>query len=78
MVQVKERGGGGPGGEGVLVSFLARSKPKIPFYGLFLLRKQTETLATQASVPPFTRCAALNVIFSFKTEVFPSHSFSLH
>ena len=33
----------------VLVSFLARSKPKIPFHGLFLLRNQTETLATQAS-----------------------------
>ena len=33
-----------------LVSFLARSKPKIPFLGLSLLRNQTETLATQASV----------------------------
>ena len=27
----------------------ARSKPKIPFHGLFLLRNQTETLATQAT-----------------------------
>ena len=42
-------------GEGVwgwgtksLVSFLARSKPKIPILGLSLLRNQTETLATQA------------------------------
>ena len=33
-----------------LVSFLARSKPKIPFLGLSLLRNQTETLATKASV----------------------------
>ena len=32
----------------VLVSFLVRSKPKIPFHGLFLLRKQTKTLAAQA------------------------------
>ena len=32
----------------VLVSFLAQSKQKIPFHGLFLLRNQTETLATQA------------------------------
>ena len=31
-----------------LVSFLARSKPKIPSLGLSLLRNQTETLATQA------------------------------
>ena len=31
-----------------LVSFLARSKPKIPILGLSLLRNQTETLATQA------------------------------
>ena len=40
MAQVRERG------EGVL--FLARSKPKIPFLGLSLLRDLTETLATQA------------------------------
>ena len=33
-----------------LVSFLARSKPKVPFLGISLLRNQTETLATQA--PP--------------------------
>ena len=32
----------------VLVSFLARSKPKIPFHGLFCSKNQTETLATQA------------------------------
>ena len=31
-----------------LVSFLARSKPRIPFLRLSLLRNQTETLATQA------------------------------
>ena len=31
-----------------LVSFLERSKPRIPFLGLSLLRNQTETLATQA------------------------------
>ena len=33
-----------------LVSFLARSNPRIPFLGLLLLRNQTETLATQAIV----------------------------
>ena len=33
-----------------LVLFLARSKPKIPFLGLSLLRNLTETLATQARV----------------------------
>lgn len=32
-----------------LVSFLAWSKPKIPFLVFFLLRNLTETLATQAS-----------------------------
>ena len=31
-----------------LVLFLGRPKPKIPFPGLFLLRNQTDTLATQA------------------------------
>ena len=31
-----------------LVSFLARSKPKVPCLGISLLRNQTETLATQA------------------------------
>ena len=31
-----------------LVSFLARSKPKVPFRGISLLRNQKETLATQA------------------------------
>ena len=40
MAQVKEQG---------LVSFLALSKPKIPFLGLSLLRNQKETLATQAT-----------------------------
>ena len=40
MAHVKEQG---------LVSFLALSKPKIPFLGLSLLRNQTETLATQAT-----------------------------
>ena len=33
----------------VLVSFLARSKPKVPFLAISLLRNQTETLATQAN-----------------------------
>ena len=28
--------------------YISRSKPKILFHGLFLFRKQTETLATQA------------------------------
>ena len=36
-----------------LVSFLARSKPKIPFLGLSLLQSLAETLATQASFPVF-------------------------
>ena len=60
MAQVKERGGG----EEVsflpfhlplfhflaLVSFLAWSKPKVPFLSISLLRNQTETLATQAKI----------------------------
>ena len=33
-----------------LVSFLAQSKPKVPFLGISLLRNQTETLATQAKI----------------------------
>ena len=33
-----------------LVSFLARSIPKVPFFGISLLRNQTETLATQATL----------------------------
>ena len=32
-----------------VVSFLAWSKPKVPFLGFSLLRNQTETLATQAT-----------------------------
>ena len=32
-----------------LVSFLARSKPKVLFLGISLLRNQTETLATKAN-----------------------------
>ena len=32
-----------------LVSFLARSKPKVPFLGISLFRNQTDTLATQAT-----------------------------
>ena len=31
-----------------LVSFVARSEPKVPFLGLSLLRNQTETLARLA------------------------------
>ena len=65
MAQVKERGEGGEERRETallllpppptlhllaLVSFLARPKPRIPFLGLSLLRNQTETLATQASV----------------------------
>ena len=64
MAEVKERGGAGEERTDVsfpfpspyplfhflvLVSFLARSKPKIPFHGLFLLRNQTEALATRAA-----------------------------
>ena len=33
----------------VLLSFLARPKPRIPFLGLSLLRNQRKTFATQAS-----------------------------
>ena len=33
-----------------LVPFLARPKQKIPFFGLSLLRNQTETLGTQACI----------------------------
>ena len=32
-----------------LASFLVRPKPRIPFFGLFLLLNQTETLDAQAS-----------------------------
>ena len=46
MAPVKELGGGFI--FLALVSFLARSKPRMPFLGLSLLRNQTETLATQA------------------------------
>ena len=65
IAQVNERGGGGEERKEpspspllhflVLVSFLARSKPKIPFHGLFLLRNQTETLATRAIPKPLTK-----------------------
>ena len=48
MAQVKEREGGGV--FLVLVSFLARPKPKVPFLGLSSLQNQTETLATQATI----------------------------
>ena len=47
-----KRGGGGGWEERkflVLVSFLARPKPRISFLGLSLLRNSTETLATQAN-----------------------------
>ena len=44
VAQVKERGH-----FLALVSFLARSKPKVPFLGISLLRNQTETLAKQAN-----------------------------
>ena len=66
MAKVKERGGGGEKGRMgrfpsfkspsplfhflALVSFIARSKPKVPFLSISLLRNQTETLATQASL----------------------------
>ena len=64
MAQVKERGEGGEERKEpallllhppplhllALVSFLARPKSRIPFLGLSLLRNQTETLATEASV----------------------------
>ena len=38
----------------VLVSFLARPKPRIPFLGISLLRNQTENLATQATANPLS------------------------
>ena len=36
--------------------FLARSKPKLPFHGLFLLRNQTETLGTEARPSVIQHC----------------------
>ena len=36
-----------------LVSFLARPKPRIPFFGLSLLRNPTETLASKLSADSF-------------------------
>ena len=55
MAHVKEQG---------LVSFLALSKPKIPFLGLSLLRNQTETLATQA-----IQQSACHTTYSWKWEI---------
>ena len=46
----------------VLVPFLARPKPKIPFLGLPLLRNQTKPLATQAKRP----CARWNLTLAKK------------
>ena len=50
-VRFKEVDGRGGKERWFLVPFLARSKPKIPFLGLSLLRNQTKTLATQAKGP---------------------------
>ena len=73
MSQLKERGGGGeesflpsPSSSPLfhflaLVSFLARSKAKISFPGLCLLRNQTETLATQASFLQMLSTAAATI-----------------
>ena len=62
MEKVKERGGGG---KEAMVSSLARSKPKIPFLGLSLLRNLTETLATQAK----SKQAARETAFKYTAEV---------
>ena len=63
MAQVKERGGGGEERKVyllplpsplfhflALVSFLARSKPKIPFLVFFCSETERKTLATQATI----------------------------
>ena len=47
--QAKDREKSGASKKAALVSFLARSKPKVPFPGFSLLRNQTETLPTQAN-----------------------------
>ena len=54
----------------VLVSFLARSKPKVPFHDLFLLRKQTETLATQARAGWIAGYRRFNCILTSLEELF--------
>ena len=73
MSQLKERGGGGeerflpsPSSSPLfhflaLVWFLARSKAKISYLGLSLLRNQTETLATQASFLQVLSTAAATI-----------------
>ena len=43
-----------------LVSFLARSKPKVSFLGISLPQNQTETLATQATLEPLKGTSGLN------------------
>ena len=54
----------------VLVSFLARSKPTVPFHDLFLLRKQTETLATQARAGWIAGYRRFNCILTSLEELF--------
>ena len=75
MAQVKERGGL------VLVSFLPRSKPKVPFQELFLLRNQTETLATPASphhtnVCKISRLCGSNIFARFGATVYWKFSYT--
>ena len=92
MAQVKERGGAGEERKEkvsfpfpspyplfhflVLVSFLVRSKPKISFHGLFLLRNQTETLATRTSLSLITPGPWTTLVppsFPFQTKWLDRH-----
>ena len=52
-----------------LVSFLERSKPRIPFLGLSLLRNQTETLATQARNQGTSQESETTRMFNWFTDV---------
>ena len=55
-----------------LVSFLARSIPKVPFLGISWLQNQTETLATQAKVSQaclIYRCSTTNLLFNFLSNL---------
>ena len=62
----------------VLVSILARSKPKIPFHGLFLLRNQTRGNACYAGYVAYRECLSRELplfIFSFPKQAGPQQHF---
>ena len=81
MAPIKELGGGGEERKETfplpptfiflaLVSLLARPKPRIPLLGLSLLRNQTETLATQATLRSNGKCFTSSIRYGNSTEMF--------